>query len=410
MCKKHHTLKYNVLAPPELIILDINNHIELSITLECCYPFVDLFDFLRCVGLPRASRQPNTANHDFYKVGNIEMKKFVYAFVGLATAALVGSAQAGTLEDVQARGSLNCIVTTGLAGFSNPDDNAVWTGFDVDFCRATAAAVLGDSEKWRAVPATGSNRFTLLNSGEGDLLYRVTTITFSRDVGIKLTFLGVNYYDGQGFMVNKSLGVDSVLDLDGASICVQTGTTTELNMADYFRSNGMTYEAIPGSTSDETREGLDAGRCDALTTDASALAAQRTGLTNPAEFVILPEIISKEPLGPAVRQGDDAWADVVRWILYATIAAEEMGITSANVESFNADTKNPQIKRLLGIEGNQGAELGLDADWAKRVIKQVGNYGEIFARHIGSETPLALDRGLNAQWTDGGLMYSPPFN
>ena len=338
------------------------------------------------------------------------MKKIVYAIAGLAAVTIVGSAQAGTLEDVQARGVLNCIVSSGTPGFSNPDDSGKWQGFDVDFCRATAAAVLGDADKVRYVSTTGANRFTMLNSGEGDMLYRVTTVTFRRDVDIKLTFLGVNYYDGQGFMVAKDT-VDSALELDGASVCVQVGTTTELNLADYFRTNGMSYEAIPGSTSDETRDGLDAGRCDVLTTDASALAAQRSAMKDPSNWVILPEIISKEPLGPAVRQGDDAWADLVRWVLYGVIAAEEMGITSANVDSFDSNVKNPQMKRMLGLDDTDlGAMLGLDKEWLKRAIKQVGNYGEIFERHIGVNTPVGLERGVNAQWTDGGLIYAPPFN
>jgi general L-amino acid transport system substrate-binding protein len=339
-----------------------------------------------------------------------KMKKIVYAIAGLAAVTMVGSAQAGTLEDVQARGVLNCIVSSGTRGFSNPDDSGKWQGFDVDFCRATAAAVLGDADKVRYVSTTGANRFTMLNSGEGDMLYRVTTVTFRRDVDIKLTFLGVNYYDGQGFMVAKDT-VDSALELDGASVCVQVGTTTELNLADYFRTNGMSYEAIPGSTSDETRDGLDAGRCDVLTTDASALAAQRSAMKDPSNWVILPEIISKEPLGPAVRQGDDAWADLVRWVLYGVIAAEEMGITSANVDSFDSNVKNPQMKRMLGLDDTDlGAMLGLDKEWLKRAIKQVGNYGEIFERHIGVNTPVGLERGVNAQWTDGGLIYAPPFN
>ena len=338
------------------------------------------------------------------------MKKIVYAVAGIAALAMMGSANAGTLEDVKARGVLNCIVSTGTPGFSNPDDSGKWQGFDVDFCRATAAAVLGDADKVRYVSTTGANRFTMLNSGEGDLLYRVTTITFRRDVDVKLTFLGVNYYDGQGFMVAKDT-VSSALELDGASVCVQVGTTTELNLADYFRSNGMSYEAIPGSSSDETREGLEAGRCDVLTTDASALAAQRSATADPGNWVILPEIISKEPLGPAVRQGDDAWADVVRWVLYGVIAAEEMGISSENVDSFTADVKNPQLKRMLGLDDTDlGAMLGLDKEFLKRAIKQVGNYGEIFERHIGVNTPVGLERGVNAQWTQGGLIYAPPFN
>jgi len=250
----------------------------------------------------------------------------------------------------------------------------------------------------------------MLNSGEGDMLYRVTTVTFRRDVDVKLTFLGVNYYDGQGFMVAKDT-VSSALELDGASVCVQVGTTTELNLADYFRSNGMSYEAIPANSSDETREGLESGRCDVMTTDASALAAQRSALSDPSNWVILPEIISKEPLGPAVRQGDDAWADLVRWVLYGVIAAEEMGITSENVDSFTADVKNPQLKRMLGLDDTDlGGMLGLDKEWLKRAIKQVGNYGEIFERHIGVNTPVGLERGVNAQWTQGGLIYAPPFN
>ena len=338
------------------------------------------------------------------------MKKIVYAVAGIAALAMMGSANAGTLEDVKARGVLNCIVSTGTPGFSNPDDSGKWQGFDVDFCRATAAAVLGDADKVRYVSTTGANRFTMLNSGEGDMLYRVTTVTFRRDVDVKLTFLGVNYYDGQGFMVAKDT-VSSALELDGASVCVQVGTTTELNLSDYFRTNGMSYEAIPANSSDETREGLESGRCDVMTTDASALAAQRSALSDPSNWVILPEIISKEPLGPAVRQGDDAWADLVRWVLYGVIAAEEMGITSENVDSFTADVKNPQLKRMLGLDDTDlGGMLGLDKEWLKRAIKQVGNYGEIFERHMGVNTPVGLERGVNAQWTQGGLIYAPPFN
>ena len=323
--------------------------------------------------------------------------------------ALASVARAGTLEDVQARGVLNCVVSTGVAGFAYPDDAGEWHGFDVDFCRATAAAVLGDPKAIKAVSSTGKTRFTLLNAGEGDVLWRNTTITFSRDVGVKLRFHGVNYYDGQGFMVPKELGVSSAKELDGASVCIQTGTTTELNLADYFHSNGMKYEAVTIETNDEARQNYLAGRCDVYTTDASGLAATRSTFTNPDDHVVLPEIISKEPLGPATRHGDDQWSDIVTWVLNATVTAEEKGVTSANVDEMRSSSKDPEVLRLLGAEGNQGAELGLGADWAYNIIKSVGNYGEIFERNIGVNTPIGLARGLNALWTDGGLQYSPPF-
>ena len=322
---------------------------------------------------------------------------------------LAGSAQAGTLEDVQARGVLNCVVSTGVAGFAYPDDAGKWHGFDVDFCRATAAAVLGDPEAIKAVTSTGKTRFTKLNAGEGDVLWRNTTITFSRDVGVKLRFHGVNYYDGQGFMVPKSLGISSAKELDGASVCIQTGTTTELNLADYFHSNGMKYEAVTIETNNEARQNYLAGRCDVYTTDASGLASTRSTFTDPENHVVLPEIISKEPLGPATRHGDDQWSDIVTWVLNATVTAEEKGVTSANVDDMKANSKDPEVLRLLGVEGNQGSELGLSADWAYNIIKSVGNYGEIFERNIGVNTPIGLARGLNALWTDGGLQYSPPF-
>ena len=322
---------------------------------------------------------------------------------------LAGGAQAGTLEDVQARGTLNCVVSTGIAGFAYPDDAGEWHGFDVDFCRATAAAVLGDPMAIKAVTSTGKTRFTKLNAGEGDVLWRNTTITFSRDVGVKLRFHAVNYYDGQGFMVRKDLGVSSAKELDGASICIQTGTTTELNLADYFHSNGMKYEAVTIETNDEARQNYTAGRCDVYTTDASGLAATRSTFTDPENHMILPEIISKEPLGPATRHGDDQWSDIVTWVLNATVTAEEKGVTMANVDDMKANSKDPEVLRLLGAEGNQGTELGLSPDWAYNIIKAVGNYGEIFERNIGMNTPIGLARGLNALWTDGGLQYSPPF-
>ena len=335
--------------------------------------------------------------------------KITKIVLAAGVASLVSTAAfAGTLEDVRARGVLRCVVSTGIAGFAYPDANGVWKGFDIDFCRATAAAVLGDSGKIKAVTSTGKTRFTLLNSGEGDVLWRNTTVTFSRDVGVKLRFHGINYYDGQGFMVNKALGIKSATELDGASVCIQTGTTTELNLADYFHANGMKYEAVTIETNDEGRQNYTAGRCDVYTTDASGLAATRSTFTDPENHVVLPEIISKEPLGPATRHGDDQWSDIITWVLNATITAEEKGVTSANIDSMK-NSKDPEILRLLGVEGSQGEELGLSKDWAYNIIKSVGNYGEIFERNIGVNTPIGLERGLNALWTNGGLQYSPPF-
>ena len=331
----------------------------------------------------------------------------VSAAVTLASTS--GVVNAGTLQDVQARGELNCVVTTGVAGFAAPDDSGRWAGFDVDFCRATAAAVLGDGDKVKFIPTTGKTRFTVLNSGEGDLLYRNTTITMSRDADLKLTFLGVNYYDGQGFMVPKALGVTSAKELDGASICIQTGTTTELNLADYFRANNMSYEPVAIETNEEGQVNYLAGRCDVYTTDASGLASTRGTFDNPNAHIILPEIISKEPLGPAVRQGDDEWADVTRWVLNVLIAAEEAGLTQGNVKGHAAKAgNNVDINRMVGTEGDFGSMIGLDKQWAVRAISAVGNYGEIFERNIGVNTGLGLARGLNAQWTNGGILYSPP--
>ena len=326
----------------------------------------------------------------------------------VASFTVAAAASAGTLEDVKARGVLRCVVSTGIAGFAYPDANGVWKGFDIDFCRATAAAVLGDASKIKAVTSTGKTRFTLLNSGEGDVLWRNTTVTFSRDVGVKPRFHGINYYDGQGFMVSKELGVSSAKELDGASVCIQTGTTTELNLADYFHANGMKYEAVTIETNDEARQNYTAGRCDVYTTDASGLASTRSTFTDPENHIILPEIISKEPLGPATRHGDDQWSDIITWVLNATVTAEEKGVTSANIDSMKK-SKDPEILRLLGVEGSQGKELGLSTDWAYNIIKSVGNYGEIFERNIGVKTPIGLERGLNALWINGGLQYSPPF-
>ncbi len=339
----------------------------------------------------------------------VKMKKTVI-FGALTVAGLAaGAAGAATLDDVKARGKLNCGVTTGLAGFAAPNANGEWEGFDVAVCRAVAAAVLGDKNAVEFVPTTGKTRFTALASGEIDFLARNTTWTFSRDTDLKFDFIGVNYYDGQGFMVPKALGVSSAKDLDGATVCIQTGTTTELNLADFFRKNNISYEPVPVETNAEGQQQYLAGACDTYTTDASGLAATRATFENPDEHVLLPEIISKEPLGPLVRHGDNDWGDITRWVLNALIAAEELGITSANIEEMTGNTNNPEVARLLGTEGTLGEMIGLDADWAKRAIMAEGNYGEIFAKNIGEETPIGLARGLNAQWTDGGLLYAPPF-
>ncbi|NUH65659.1 amino acid ABC transporter substrate-binding protein [Sulfitobacter sp. S0837] len=337
------------------------------------------------------------------------MKKTVI-FGALTVAGLAaGAAGAATLDDVKARGKLNCGVTTGLAGFAAPNANGEWEGFDVAVCRAVAAAVLGDKNAVEFVPTTGKTRFTALASGEIDFLARNTTWTFSRDTDLKFDFIGINYYDGQGFMVPKALGVSSAKDLDGATVCIQTGTTTELNLADFFRKNGIEYEPVPVETNAEGQQQYLAGACDTYTTDASGLAATRATFENPDEHVLLPEIISKEPLGPLVRHGDNDWGDITRWVLNALIAAEELGITSANIEEMAGNTNNPEVARLMGTEGTLGEMIGLDAEWAKRAIMAEGNYGEIFAKNIGEETPIGLARGLNAQWTDGGLLYAPPF-
>ena len=338
------------------------------------------------------------------------MKKTV--FLGALTVAglTAAAASAATLDDVKARGTLNCGVTTGLVGFAAPDANGVWEGFDVSVCRAVAAAVLGDPEAVEFVPTTGQTRFTALASGEIDMLARNTTWTFSRDTDLKFDFVGVNYYDGQGFMIPKELGVASAKDLDGATVCIQTGTTTELNLADFFRTNNMSYEPVPIETNAEAQQQYLAGACDVYTTDASGLAATRATFEAPGDHVLLPEIISKEPLGPLVRHGDSEWGDIVRWTLNALITAEELGVSSSNLAELSAAaTNNPEINRLLGTEGELGAMIGLDADWAARALGANGNYGEIFEKNIGENTPIGLARGLNAQWTEGGLLYSPPF-
>ena len=332
-------------------------------------------------------------------------------FLGTIAAASIaaGVAQSQTLEATQSADVLKCGVSTGLVGFANPDANGRWEGFDVDFCRALAAAVLGDAEKVQFTPTTGKTRFTALSSGEVDVLARNTTWTFSRDVDLKLSFVGVNYYDGQGFMVRKDLGVTSAKDLDGARVCIQTGTTTELNLADFFRSNNIEYTPVPIETNAEAQQQYLSEACDVYTTDASGLAATRASFEDADAHIVLPEIISKEPLGPLTRHGDDQWTDIVRWTLNALITAEELGVTSANITEMANGTNNPEINRLLGSEGELGAMLGLDPQWAVRAISAGGNYGEIFEKNIGEATPIGLARGLNAQWTQGGLIYSPPF-
>lgn len=335
----------------------------------------------------------------------------VSILLGTATAAalLAGGAMAATLDEVKARGVLNCGVNVGLVGFSAPDASGNWSGFDISMCKAVAAAVLGDATKAKFIPLTGQNRFTALSSGEVDMLPRNSSWTFSRDTELKMDFVAVNYYDGQGFMVRKDSRVTSAKELDGATICIQTGTTTELNLVDYFKSNNMSYQTVNINSNAQGEQQYLAGACDAYTTDTSGLAATRAAFADPENHVILPEIISKEPLALAVRHGDSDWGDIVRWTFYALVAAEEYGVTSTNVEEQASSSQNPEVQRLLGVTDDLGKKIGLDKDWAKRAIAAQGNYGEIFAATIGEQTPIKLARGLNAQWTQGGLMYAPPF-
>jgi len=319
----------------------------------------------------------------------------------------IQAASAQTLKTIKDRGLLSCGVTQGLAGFSLPDDKGNWTGLDVDVCRAIAAAVFNDPSKVKYVPLSAKDRFTALQSGEVDLLSRTTTWTLSRDTSLGANFTGVTYYDGQGFIVKKSLKVNSALELNSASVCVATGTTTELNLADYFKGNNMKYEVIAFATADETIKAYESGRCDVFTTDASGLYAERLKLANPADHVVLPEIISKEPLGPMVRHGDDQWFDIVKWTLFAMITAEELGITQKNVDE-KAKSDNPELKRVFGTDGNLGEQLGLTKDWVTRIVKAVGNYGESFDRNVGAGSKLGIARGLNNLWNKGGIQYAPP--
>jgi len=329
--------------------------------------------------------------------------------VGLAVCGImVGVGNAGTLDDVKKKGFLQCGVSQGNPGFSNPDAKGNWTGLDVDLCRAVSAAIFGDPDKVKYTPLSAKERFTALQSGEIDVLSRTTTWTLVRDTALGLNFAGVNYYDGQGFMVPKKLNIKSAKQLNGASVCVSIGTTTELNLADYFRANKMTYKPVTFEKADEVVAAYDAGRCDVFTTDRSSLAAQRTKLKDPEAHVVLPEIISKEPLGPVVRHGDDQWFDLVKWTLYAMLEAEEYGVNSENVDQMKSKSADPVVKRLLGVEGDMGKNLGLGNDWAYNIVKKVGNYGESYDRNVGPNTPLKLDRGVNALWKNGGLQYAMP--
>jgi general L-amino acid transport system substrate-binding protein len=327
--------------------------------------------------------------------------------LGVAGFATQAAAQQKTLDIVKARGSLNCGVATGVPGFAFPDDKGNWSGLDVDYCRALAAAIFNDPKKVNFKPTTAKERFTALQSGEIDVLSRTTTWTMSRDSQMGLAFAGITYYDGQGFMVPKKLGVKSAKELNGASVCVQTGTSTELNLADYFRVNKMTYKPVVFEKVDEALAAYEGGRCDVYTTDQSGLYAQRPRLKEPESHVVLPEIISKEPLGPSVRQGDFQWFTIAKWVYFALLIAEESDVTQKNVDEMLKST-NPEVKRLLGTEGEFGKGIGLDNDWVVRIVKGVGNYGEIYERNVGPDTPLKIARGVNNLWSKGGLQYAPP--
>jgi general L-amino acid transport system substrate-binding protein len=342
--------------------------------------------------------------------GEKMMKRFklITVFVVLAFLTTVGFAMAGTLDEVKAKGFISAGVNEGLFGFSKPDEKGEWRGLDVDTARAISAAVFGAPDKLKFVPLTAKTRFTALQSGEIDVLTRNCTQTLTRETALGLNFAHVNYYDGQGFLVPKKLGLKSAKELDGATVCVLPGTTTELNVADYFRANGMKMKPVVIESTPELAQAFFAGRCDVLTSDASQLASTRAVAPTPTDYVVLPEIISKEPLAPAVRHGDDQWYDIVNFSVLAMIAAEELGITSKNVDEM-LNSKDPKIQRFLGVNPGNGKALGLDEKWAYNIVKQVGNYGEVFERNVGVNTPLKIERGLNAQWTNGGLMYAPPF-
>ncbi len=330
------------------------------------------------------------------------------AFLALASILLlVSAAAADTLAQVKKRGQLTCGANAGLAGFGLPDGHGHWSGLDIDFCRAIAAAIFGDPGKVKFVPLAPKDRFQALKSGQVDVLANNTTWTLSRETGQGLLFAGINYFDGQGFLAHKNLNLTSALELSGTSVCVQQSTTTELNLADFFHVNGMTYKPVAFATAEEAVKAYDSGRCDVYTADASDLYAGRMALADPESNAVLPEIISKEPLGPVVRQGDDRWFNIVKWVNFAMINAEELGITSKNADE-KAKSESPDIRRLLGFEGNFGEAMGLDPDWAYRIIKHVGNYGEVFDRNIGEGSPIKIKRGMNALRSKGGLLYAPP--
>jgi general L-amino acid transport system substrate-binding protein len=332
----------------------------------------------------------------------------VAAGFGLAGgAAFAQTTTSATLDAVKAKGFLQCGVTGGVPGFSAPDANNVWSGLEVDFCRAMAAAIFNDPDAVRYTPLTSQERFTALSAGEIDVLSRTTTWTMSRDTQLGIKFVGTMFYDGQGFMVRSADGIGSALELSGAAICIESGTTTELNAADYFAANNLEFNTVVFVDQDEVVKAYEDGRCDVYTTDSSALAAERSKLADPSAHVILPEIISKEPLGPVVRQGDDGWFNIARWTYYALLEAEELGVTQANVDEM-LGSDNPAIKRLLGVEGDFGTPMGLTKDWAYQIVKHIGNYSETYERHVGPNTPIGLARGLNALWRDGGIQYAPP--
>ena len=334
------------------------------------------------------------------------MKHNLLIAIAVIAGCASGIASAGTLDDVKARGSLKCANTTGYVGFSATDDAGNWKGFDIDFCRAVSAAVLGDANKVIFQPVSAKNRFTILQSGEVDIVSRNTTWSVMRDATQGVTFIGATYYDGQGFLVRKDLGVNSVSELAGASICLATASSTEQTLADYFRENNMDFRSVSFGGNTDARKGYLEGACDVFTGDQSNVASILLSFDNPEEHMVLPEIISKEPLSPYVRQGDDQWADVIAWVRFALIAAEEFGITQANVDEIAATSNNPEIRRMLGVEGDVGKALGLEANWAHNAIKAVGNYGEVWENNIA---PLGLARGLNNLYSNGGLHYAPPF-
>lgn len=333
------------------------------------------------------------------------LKTLSLSVATLALASTVSSAD--TLDSVKEKGVLTCGVSTGIAGFSATDSNGEWKGIDVDMCKAVASAVFGDASKIKYVPLTAKERFTALQSGEIDMLSRSTTWTLTRDASLGLNFAGVNYYDGQGFLVNTSIGVNSAKELDGATVCIQAGTTTELNVTDYFKANKMTYKPITYDTSGQTIEGFKSGRCDVVSSDASQLYGLVLKVKDPTSVKVLPEIISKEPLGPVVRQGDDKWFNIVKWSHIAMLNAEELGINSKNVDSM-LTSANPDVQRILGESGDGGKNLGLDAKWSYNIIKNVGNYGEAYDRNVGMGSPLKIARGLNKLWNQGGLQYGAP--